>query len=145
MLLLIIAIFLCAFPFFPVVIYKIDSDLAGISIGIGIIMLWVCIMITSVSYGNYIKMKQINEQIMNNYQETIEVYENKAVIDAESLTDFRYKGYQESLSSLIKDLRKQVVRYNKFHIGKTELNNNLIFSWLIIAPDKDMKLLKLKE
>lgn len=145
MLILIIAIFLCVFPFFPVVVRRINADLACISISIGIIMLIACLTIAGESYSNYIQMKQIHGQIMNNYQEAIEIYENKAVIDTESLTDFRYKGYQESVSSLIKDLRKKTVKYNRYHIGKTELNSNIIFNWLIIAPDKDMKLLSLNE
>ena len=99
----------------------------------------------SSSYYTYINMKQTHGQVMNNYQEAIETYGNKAIINAKSLTDFKYEGYQESLSALIKDLRKKAVTYNEYYIGKIELHNNILFSWLIIPPDKDMKLLALEE
>jgi hypothetical protein len=73
--------------------------------------------------------------------------EDKVVInvDEESFTDFKYQGYQESISSMIKDLRQVVTKYNKLYVEKNILKDNIFVGALIFEPDNDMKLLRLQE
>lgn len=98
------------------------------------------------SYGSYIDMKQTYEATVSQYRNSIEMYKDKAVIhvNKKTFTDFKYKGYQKEVSSLIKDLRNKVEEYNELYIGKKEMGGNIFFSWYIIGPDDNMKLIRLK-
>ena len=57
----------------------------------------------------------------------------------------KYKGYQENMADMIKELRENIVRYNKVVNKKRIYGKNLFFSWYIVKPDDDMKSLTLKE
>jgi hypothetical protein len=99
------------------------------------------------SYSSYLEMRSTYETVVNQYRDSIDMYEDKVVInvDEESFTDFKYQGYQESISSMIKDLRQVVTKYNKLYVEKNILKDNIFIGALIFEPDKDMKLLKLRE
>lgn len=114
---------------------------------IGIFFSVPLMIISGVSYSNYIEMKSIYEGVVSQYKDSIDMYENKAVvyISGDSFTDFKYKGYQENIANLIKDLRQQITTYNKVFIKKNILADNIIWGTLIFEPDKDMKLLHIKE
>lgn len=114
---------------------------------IGIIFSIPLMIISGVSYSNYIEMKSVYEGVVSQYRDSIDIYENKAVvhISGNSFTDFKYKGYQENIADLIKDLRQQITTYNKVFIKKNILADNIIWGTLIFEPDKDMKLLQIKE
>jgi len=99
-----------------------------------------------ISYLSYVNARTFYDATMEQYTSAIEIYEDKAIMDVESAawTDLKYQGYQESISKLIVDLRKRIVHYNEKIISKRIMKNNPVFSWLIIAPDADMKLIKMK-
>jgi hypothetical protein len=92
-------------------------------------------------------MRSTYETVVNQYRDSIDMYEDKVVInvDEESFTDFKYQGYQENISSMIKDLQQVVTKYNKLYVEKNILKDNIFIGALIFEPDKDMKLLKLRE
>lgn len=101
------------------------------------------------SYGNYIGLKQYNVTIQQ-YANSINLYSklavpNKNIAQSQEITDLKYQNYQTSIKKLIKDLRWRTVRYNEVLIGKRELNNNIVFNWLIITPDENMKILKMED
>ena len=106
----------------------------------------IMLFILFISYQSYVDTRTFYDATMEQYTSAIEIYENKAVIDIESvaLTDLKYNGYQESVSILIIDLREGIVNYNKEIISKRILKKNIIFSWLIIAPDADMTVITMK-
>lgn len=112
-----------------------------------LIILSPSLIINFESYGSYADMKSTYNAVVNQYRESIRMYEDRVVLDinTESFTDFKYEGYQESISSLIKDLRRKVTRYNQLYIGKEVWSRNIFLSWLIKKPDEDMKLLRLEE
>jgi hypothetical protein len=99
------------------------------------------------SYSSYLEMRSTYETVVNQYRDSIDMYEDKVVInvDEESFTDFKYQGYQESISSMIKDLRQVVTKYNKLYVEKNILKDNIFVGALIFEPDNDMKLLRLQE
>lgn len=102
-----------------------------------------------ISYMNYVGLKQKNV-IIHQYAESINLYSklavpNKNVVRSTEITDLKYQNYQESIKELIQQLKKQIVSYNYVLVGKRELGNNIVFSWLIIMPDKDMKTLKMED
>jgi hypothetical protein len=99
------------------------------------------------SYESYAKMKAFYEETVNQYRTSITMYEDKAVLDfdEESFTDFKYQGYQENISSLIKDLRREVANYNNLYTRKQVVSKNWLYGAIIVTPDEDMKLLKMKE
>lgn len=106
-------------------------------------------VIVAISYGSYIGLKQKNV-IIHQYVESINLYSrlavpNKSVTRSLEITDLKYQNYQESIKELVQQLRGRIVSYNYVLVGKQELNNNIILNWLIIAPDKDMKILKMED
>lgn len=99
-----------------------------------------------ISYYNYVGTRTFYDATIEQYTSAIEIYEDKAVMDVESAawTDLKYQGYQEAISKLIVDLRKRIVSYNEKIISKRIMKKNLVLSWLIVAPDADMKIIKMK-
>ena len=97
------------------------------------------------SYSTYVDIRAKYDATISQYRDSITMYKNNATIDVKkaSFTDFKYEGYQENIASFIKTLRWEVVNYNKTLIGKRILNKNFFFSWIIIEPDPDMKILRL--
>ena len=97
------------------------------------------------SYTTYVDIRAKYDTTISQYKDSITMYKNNATIDVKkaSFTDFKYEGYQENIASFIKTLRQEVVSYNKTLIGKQILNRNFFFSWIIVEPDSDMKILKL--
>lgn len=102
------------------------------------------------SYWGYVNLKQDKVNI-EQYAETINLYskltvpnELKSAINNE-LTDFKYQNYQTGIKELVQELRRRVVKYNQILIGKREFGNNIVFNWLIIMPDKDMKTVLIKD
>lgn len=102
-----------------------------------------CILFWSFSYSNYLDAQKIYQGTVAQYKGSIEVYEDKAVINTGQLTDFGHGKYNESIAHLIRDLRNEVVRYNKIVIGKRIMSDSIFFNWFIIGED-DLKLLEVK-
>jgi len=98
-----------------------------------------------VSYSSYLNIKADYYGVIAQYRDAVDVYEDKAVINVDkiSFTDFKYEGYQKEMADLIKDLRGKIACYNSNYIKKKTMKSNLIFSWIIIAPDSGMKLLQM--
>lgn len=144
------------------------SCLAAIAIGMcekleaGIAAFFVFILFSSIiisvvlfnSYKTYISMKKCIITV-EQYKSAINMYSEKAVIDFEKnedgsyvkigdLTDLKYQNYQDNISRMIRDLREVIVEYNGNLISKRILNDNWYWSLCIIAPDPDMKIIKLK-
>ncbi len=112
------------------------------------IIAFISIVVLSSSYQNYIGLKQYHAnfenhaQTINKYVKLASNFDKKT---ATEITDLKYQSYQNSLNTLIKDFRNYCTEYNKVVVGKKTLDNNIIFSWLIIAPDKDMKVVQVSD
>ena len=115
--------------------------------------LWFCfatsIVFTAIwagSYNTYLDTKSFYTSTVEQYATAVDVYGEKAVIDIEAAawTDFKYQGYQENISKFVMDLRNRIVNYNEIMVAKMTMDKNPLFSWLVVAPDKDMKLIKMK-
>jgi len=61
-----------------------------------------------------------------------------------AFTDLKYQGYQENIGKFINSLRNRVIKYNKAIVSKRVMGSNPFFSWLIIEPDDDMVVIKMK-
>lgn len=148
MLIMLFLILVCAFFFIVgIAALKEAEDEAGlVAIFLSFLFLVPVVAPLINSYGSYIDMKQTYEATISQYRNSIKMYEDKAVIHVskKTFTDFKYKGYQEEVSSLIKDLRNKVEEYNELYIGKKEMGSNIFISWYIIGPDDNMKLIKLR-
>lgn len=97
----------------------------------------------SLSYINYLDAQKIYQGTVAQYKGAIEVYEDKAVINTNQLTDFGHGKYNESMAALIRDLRNEVVHHNKIVIGKRIMSDSIFFNWFIIGED-ELKLLEVK-
>jgi len=97
------------------------------------------------SYTTYVQTRTQYDAVINQYRGAIELYSERASLNLAkaALTDFKYQGYQDNMSAIIIQLRKSVVEYNKTIISKRIMKKNLLFSWLIIAPDEDMKIINI--
>lgn len=113
--------------------------LSGTFLGCFIIIPW------AISYTTYLNMKSFYEATYEQYFNAIEIYQDRAVIDTTvAFTDFKYQGYQDNISGYITDLRNKSIWYNEVYIKKETMNNNIFFSWYIIPPSENMKLMRLK-
>jgi hypothetical protein len=72
------------------------------------------------SFNSYLDIKATYTTVVDQYRNSIKMYEDKAIIHVsdKSFTDFKYNGYQDNIASLIKDLRNKVEKYNKIYIAK---------------------------
>lgn len=113
----------------------------------GAISTIVVVIVVVVSYISYLDIRAQYDAVINQYKGAVTVYADYATLDMEkaTFTDFKYQGYQENISKIIVDLRNEIIAYNKVLIKKRILNKNLFFNWLIIAPDKDMKIINIVE
>lgn len=128
-------------------IYGNRTDLlTGSIVSIAIATILICIML-GFSYASYVVIRTQYDATLMQYKGAITMYGNRAHIDVEkaALVDFRYKGYQNNMAGFIKSLRREIVKYNKELISKRVMAKNFMFSWLIIAPDKDMKIINMVE
>lgn len=106
---------------------------------------WGCIL--GSSYSNYLDSRAFFSATKEQYRSALTVYEDHATIDvkAASFTDFKYQGYQEQIGHFVKVLRSKVTDYNETIIKKRTMKDNILFKWMIIAPDSDMVPINLLE
>lgn len=95
------------------------------------------------SYTTSVEAEAVYQSLALTHSQAIEVYEGKTVLHLDSLTDFRYAGYQESMSGLIRDVRDEVYEYNRLIIRKRILRRNIFFGWYVHSPD--LPVIELKE
>ncbi len=98
------------------------------------------------SYNTYLRARTFYSATVEQYASAVEIYGDKAVIDikAAAWTDLKYQGYQTNIATFIKNLRGEIINYNTLIIGKRIMKASSIFNWLIVAPDDDMKIIKMK-
>jgi hypothetical protein len=111
-----------------------------------IVGLFLIITTLSTSYCSYLEMRSFYSATVEQYREQITLYkDNSDILSINAFTDFRGQGYQKEMSSKISELRLEIVKYNKNYVVKRVLKRNIIFSWLIVDVDEDMKILRLNE
>jgi hypothetical protein len=122
-------------------------DTVPASIITSIILTAVISITIGVSYSTYLDTRAQYDAVINQYKGAVTMYADYASLDMEkaAFTDFKYQGYQENVAAVIIDLRKEMISYNRVLIQKRIMDKNPVFSWLIIAPDKDMKIINIVE
>lgn len=129
-------------------VFKNDRrDVIPASIIAGVVVTIIFSIILGVSYRSYLDTRAQYDAVINQYKGAVTMYTDYATLDMgkAAFTDFKYQGYQENVSTIIIDLRSEIITYNKILIQKRIMDKNPIFSWLIIAPDKDMKIINIVE
>ncbi len=123
-----------------------DNEVIGVFLVAGFISLFFISVTIGKSYTTYLNARAFWDVTNEQYTEAIEIYADRAVlkINENTFTDFKYQGYQENIAEFIKDLRHKVVDYNKTIIEKRIMEKSLVFNWLIIAPDDDMRIIKMR-
>jgi len=98
------------------------------------------------SYGTYVKSRAFWDATREQYAEAVQIYSDHATIDMgkATFTDFRYQGYQDNISGMISTLRREIVQYNQKFVAKRTMGKNPFFSWMIVEPDDDMKIIKMR-
>jgi hypothetical protein len=119
------------------------EDLSGMIFAISTI-LFILLAIIGCSYSISIYNKTFYETIRLTHSHAIEMYQDKVIINVDSLTDFRYSGHADNIKDLIVELRNNIYDYNKSLIRKRVVKQNIIFSWLIHDFD-DLPLLELSD
>ena len=124
-----------------------SRDVIPASIITSVILTIVLSITIGCSYTTYLDTRAQYDAVINQYKGAVTMYADYATLDMEkaTFTDFKYQGYQENVANVITDLRKEVILYNKVLIQKRIMDKNPVFSWLIIAPDKDMKIINIVE
>lgn len=143
-----LVLFFVSLGILPYLAYKYDRDcLPGWVIIPNILVAGACIITMWNSYDNYVDMKQ-HLTNFNIHADAITSYEKFAELDTTKpgavnpITDLKYQNYQGGIKDLIEDLKYSCIAYNKILVGKKILGNNIIFNWLIIMPDDDMKVIE---
>jgi len=132
--------------------HKTEKTLASIKRSAPWILFWnsitvsIMLILITVSYFSYVDARTFYDATLEQYSTAIEMYGDKALLDVESAawTDLKYQGYQENISELIIHLRRKIVNYNETIISKRIMDANPFFSWLIVAPNDNMKIIKMK-
>jgi len=95
------------------------------------------------SYSSYLDLRKY-QYTVEQYKSSIILYKNTVVLDSDdALTDMKYNKNTDALREMINSLKYKIVNYNNILIGKRIMKENIFFNWLIVAPDKDMKPVKL--
>jgi hypothetical protein len=101
------------------------------------------------SYSGYLNNRAFYDATVEQYRGAVEMYKDYAVIDMSktrfAFTDFKYQGYQKEISSMILELRRKIVKYNRSFILKKIKNASWFFNWYIVANDPDMKIIRMIE
>jgi hypothetical protein len=136
--------FLISIAFWKCENKKEDGVVAGIVCSVFILL--ICCLVWGKSYDRYLGDRAFYTATKEQYFSAIKVYANYAVIDMgkAAFTDFRYSGYQSNVAHFIMSLRNRIIKYNKSIVEKRVQGKNPIFSWLIIEPDDDMLIIKMK-
>lgn len=124
----------------------------GLKEGAPFIVAWNCLLaaillfVVYMSYTSYLSARSFYSATVEQYATAVEMYEDKAVIDIEAAawTDFKYQGYQANIADFIVTLRDKITNYNEAIIQKRVMDANPLLNWLVIAPDDDMKIIKMK-
>jgi hypothetical protein len=124
-----------------------NENLIAASIISSVILILVFSIAIGGSYSTYLDTRAQYDAVINQYKGAVTMYADYASLDMEkaAFTDFKYQGYQENIAAVIVDLRKEIILYNKTIIQKRIMDKNPVFNWLIIAPDKDMKIINIVE
>ena len=146
MIIIFLLIAICAIIVFSTYVNDPKNTVGSITVTSVISCVITAIIITS-SYISYLDTRAQYDAVINQYKGAVTMYTDYASLDMEkaTFTDFKYQGYQENVAGVIIDLRKEIVKYNKVLIKKRLMDKNPFFSWLIIAPDKDMKIINIVE
>lgn len=112
------------------------------------IALLICVATWASSYNSYINTRTFYDATREQYANSVEMYRDYALLDlkgaaAIAFTDLKYQDYQKNISSFIRNLRKQVISYNREIISKRLMKKNFFFNWMIVQPDPDMKIVKM--
>lgn len=121
---------------------------AGMGFAMSSVIVGVILIISVAgSYSAYVDIRTKYDATITQYKEAVTMYKNHAIIDVEkaAFTDFKYQGYQKNMSDFISSLRYKVTRYNEELISKRIMKKNWFFSWIIVAPDDDMKVLSMSD
>ena len=125
-----------------------DKESAKVcAIVLSFVMAIILAVIFSTSYNSYLSTRTFYSATVEQYRGAVTMYKDAAALDIKkaAFTDFVYKDYQNNVAYMIRDLRNKVIRYNKELISKRIMDKSFMFNWLIIAPDKDMKIIRMVE
>lgn len=125
---------------------KIAARLGCMLVGLAtstIILGFVCCLIWGVSYDTYLDLHKYRASFEVRAT-TVSFYSEKGVaefnvVPGKEITDLKYNNYQHTVGELIRDLRNTVEAYNRILVSKQQIKSTLMWSWMIIGPDEDMK------
>ena len=127
-----------------------EDSLMGAGMGTiisGVIVGLILVVSIGGSYSSYVDIRTKYDATITQYKQAVTMYKGHATIDVKkaALTDLKYQGYQENMASFIKNLRREVTNYNKELISKRVMKKSWFFSWIIVAPDEDMKVINMSD
>jgi len=98
------------------------------------------------SYHSYLADRAFYTATKEQYHSAIKIYADHTVLDmgAAALTDLKYQGYQNNISSFITTLRNRIIKYNTSIVKKRVAGKNPMLSWFVVEPDDDMLIIKMK-
>jgi hypothetical protein len=141
---LILLIVICSLGYY-FNLFGCDDGFACIGWIFGTILFIFITIIFACSYLNYLDDRSFSNETYKQFKNQIIVYQQESKINVKNennsntITDLKYQQYQDEISQNIRIYTTKVAAYNKSIIEKRILKNNIIFSWIIVAPDDDMK------
>lgn len=142
MILMLFFLFLSMFFIFAEI--KWDWEGGGITAAILIVIFFI-IAVPSISYNSYLNLVEFRDGDYIEHKVKA-IRELKKMIERDdNLIAETKNGYYESLAQEIRRLNDEVNWYNNMVISKQKFNDNIIFSWFIVSPDDNMKIIKAKD
>lgn len=138
---LLMLFFLLVIVFFIWIDLKQDYDGAGITFGV-ILFIVIIVIFPCISYNSYLSLVEFREGDYIEHKVKA-IHQLKGMIEEDDNLIAETKDeYYITLGRITVELNEEINWYNGKLISKRKMNDNIIFSWFIVSPDGDMKIVK---
>lgn len=120
---------------------KNDWEGGGFALGIILVIIFV-IIIPCISYNSYLSLVEFRDGDYIGHKVKAIHQLKRMIEDDDNLIAETKDQYYVSLGKITVKLNEEINWYNGKIISKRKMNNNILFSWFIVSPDDNMKVIK---
>lgn len=121
--------------------FKFDFEGGGITAAI-ILFIVIVIIFPCISYNSYLGLIEFRDGDYIGHKIKA-IHQLKGMIeDDDNLIAETKDEYYINLGKITVELNEEINWYNGKLISKRKMNDNILFSWFIVSPDDNMKIIK---
>lgn len=122
------------------------NDWEGNGIAFGIIFIIVfTIILPCISYNSYLSLIEFRDGDYIGHKVKVVHQLKKMIENDDNLIAETKDEYYITLGRITVELNEEINWYNGKLISKRKMNNNILFSWFIVSPDDNMKIIKIDD